>query len=134
WLAALALTGLAAAAGLWVGVGPERLGGSLRSGTGAAVRASPAIAVLPLRNESGDAARAYFADGLTQDVIAALGRFSGLTLISWNAVLPYRSTSLGAGGIARRLAVRYQVEGGVQRTADRVRVTAHLVGSDGHRE
>jgi TolB-like protein/DNA-binding winged helix-turn-helix (wHTH) protein/Flp pilus assembly protein TadD len=131
WLAALALTGLAAAAGLWVGVGPERLGGSLRSGTGAAVRASPAIAVLPLRNESGDAARAYFADGLTQDVIDALGRFSGLTVMSWNAVLPYRSTSLGPGEIARRLAVRYQVEGGVQRTADRVRVTAQLVDTDG---
>jgi TolB-like protein len=129
--AALALAGVLAAAGLWVGRGLERLQGSVPSGERAGPGASPAIAVLPFRNESGDSAREYFADGLTQDLIDALGRFSGLTVMSWNTVTPYRSTSLGPGEIARQLAVRYQLEGGVRQTGDRVRVTAQLVDRDG---
>ncbi len=74
----------------------------------------PAIAVLPFLNESPDPGREYFADGLTQDIINALGRFSELTVMSWNAVLPYRSKSANPAEIARGLAVRYQVEGSVR--------------------
>jgi TolB-like protein/DNA-binding winged helix-turn-helix (wHTH) protein len=129
--AALVLTGLLAVAGLWVGRSSEWFQGSLRSGEGTEISANPAIAVLPFQNESGDPTREYFADGLTQDVIDALGRFSELTVMSWNAVMPYRSTSLSPGEIARKLAVRYQMEGGVRQTGDRVRVTAQLVDKDG---
>jgi len=91
----------------------------------------PAIAILPFRNQSGDAAREYFADGLTQDIINALGRFSELTVMSWNAVSPYRGKPASPGEIARGLAVRYQVEGGVRQAGGRVRVSAQLVDSDG---
>ena len=107
--------------------------GWLRSPAGGdrEVVANPAIAILPFRNESGDTTRGYFADGLTQDIIDALGRFSGLTVMSWNAVQPYRSTSLDPGEIARKLAVRYQVEGGVRQTGDRVQTIAQLVDRDG---
>ena len=95
------------------------------------VSGKPGIAVLPFLNESGDPARQYFADGLTQDLINALGRFSVLTVMSWNAVLPYGTTSVNPRDIARRLRVRYQVEGSVRQTGDRVRVTTQLVDGDG---
>jgi TolB-like protein/DNA-binding winged helix-turn-helix (wHTH) protein/cytochrome c-type biogenesis protein CcmH/NrfG len=91
----------------------------------------PAIAVLPFQNEKDDASREYFADGLTQDIINALGRFSELTVMSWNAVLPYRGKPSSPGEIGRNLGVRYQVEGNARQAGDRVRVFAQLVDTDG---
>ena len=95
------------------------------------VSGKPGIAVLPFLNESGDPARQYIADGLTQDIINALGRFSELTVMSWNAVLPYGTASVNPRDIARRLRVRYQVEGSIRQTGDRVRVTTQLVDGGG---
>ena len=95
------------------------------------IGAKPAIAILPFANQNNDSARDYFADGLTQDIINALGRFSELTVMSWNAVFPYKGKPASPGEIARNLAVRYQVEGSVRQTGDRVRVTAQLVDADG---
>jgi TolB-like protein/DNA-binding winged helix-turn-helix (wHTH) protein len=108
------------------------LGLTDRSATGSTeVGTKPAIAVLPIANQSGDRAREYFADGLTQDIIGALGRFPELTVMSWNAVLPYKSNPASPEEIARSLAVRYQVEGSVLQTGNRVRMTAQLVNSNG---
>jgi len=128
---------LVATAALWAGIAT---GWRFTSAPGRADRvatnspeigARPAIAVLPLVNQGNDSAREYFADGLTQDIINALGRFSELTVMSWNAVLPYKSRPASPGEIARGLGVRYQVEGSVLHTGDRVRVTAQLLNSDG---
>jgi adenylate cyclase len=91
----------------------------------------PAIAVLPFQNQSDDASREYLADGLTQDLINSLGRFSALTVMSWNAVATYKGTAAKPGEIARALAVRYQVEGSVRYAADHVRVSAQLVDDQG---
>jgi adenylate cyclase len=91
------------------------------------VGAKPAIAVLPMVNQSGDSDREYFSDGLTQDIISALGRFSELTVLSWNAVRPYKEKPASPEQIGRTLAVTYLVEGSVRRTEDRVRVAAQLV-------
>lgn len=102
------------------------------NGPGIAEPASrPALAVLPFEDQSDDPTRGYLTDGLTQDIIGAMGRFSGLTVISWNAVAPYRGKFAVPAQIAQDLGVRYQVEGTVQRTAERVRVAARLVGSTG---
>ena len=98
---------------------------------GAAPGAKPAIAILPFLNQSDDPARDYFADGLTQDVISAMGRFSELTVMSWNAVRPYKDKPATPGDIARGLSVRYEVEGSVRRTGDRLRVSAQLVDVGG---
>lgn len=128
---------LIAAGVLWEGVGAEWKFSSLpgltdRSGAGnTEVDAKPAIAILPIVDQSGDPAREYFADGLTQDIIGALGRFPQLTVMSWNAVFPYKSNPASPGEIAHSLAVRYQVEGSVLQSDDRVRVTAQLVNSHG---
>jgi adenylate cyclase len=98
---------------------------------GAEDRTKVAIAILPFLNQSDDPAREYFSDGVTQDIINALGRFSALTVMSWNAVLPYKGKPAGPGEIGRNLAVRYQVEGTVRHAGGRVRITAQLVNTDG---
>jgi TolB-like protein/DNA-binding winged helix-turn-helix (wHTH) protein/cytochrome c-type biogenesis protein CcmH/NrfG len=122
---------------LWAGVATERrflgaAGHAPRPATASPdIGAKPAVAILPFANQGGDATREYFADGLTQDIINALGRFPELTVMSWNAVLPYRSRPANPGDIARGLAVRYQVEGSVLEAGGRVRVTAQLVDGDG---
>jgi adenylate cyclase len=99
--------------------------------TAAGASARPAIAVLPFQNQNDDAAREYLADGLTQDLVNSLGRFSGLTVMSWNAVAGYKGALAKPGEIARVLGVRYQVEGSVRYTGDRVRVSAQLVDAQG---
>jgi adenylate cyclase len=91
----------------------------------------PAIAVLPFQNQSDDPSREYLADGVTQDLIHSLGRFSALTVMSWNAVATYKGTAARPGDIASALAVRYQVEGSVRYTAEQVRVSAQLVDMQG---
>jgi len=114
---------LLAAGGLWWGLGTLTripLSGS-----------KPSIAILPIVNQSDDPARDYFAEGLTQDIINALGRFPELTVMSWNAVAAFKSKPVNPQEIARNLMVRYQVEGGVLQTGDRVRVTAQLVDAEG---
>jgi TolB-like protein/DNA-binding winged helix-turn-helix (wHTH) protein/cytochrome c-type biogenesis protein CcmH/NrfG len=135
--ASFGLAVLVAVGVLWAGIATTWEFGHLpgRADRSAAnsleIDARPAIAVLPLVNQGNEAAREYFADGLTQDIINALGRFSELTVMSWNAVLPYKSRPASPAEIARGLGVRYQVEGSVLQTGDRVRVTAQLVSSDG---
>jgi TolB-like protein/DNA-binding winged helix-turn-helix (wHTH) protein len=127
---ALALVALLLAAWtIWTTQGTIR--SDNQSSKGAKFGTKPAIAILPFANQSDDPARDYFADGVTQDIINALGRFSALTVMSWNAVLPYKGMPSSPGEIGRKLAVRYQVEGNVRHAGDRVRVAAQLVDTDG---
>lgn len=89
------------------------------------------IAILPLRSEGGDATRDYFAEGVTQDIITAMGRFPELTVMSWNAVYPYKAAPAPPPRVASELNVDYQVEGSVLRTDERIRVNAQLVDAQG---
>jgi TolB-like protein/class 3 adenylate cyclase/cytochrome c-type biogenesis protein CcmH/NrfG len=84
------------------------------------------IAVLPFANLSGDPTRDYFSNGLTEDIINALGRFSGVMVISHSAVQPYKGKSASVGEISRDLGVRYIVQGSARQANDRLRVTAEL--------
>src|SRR5262249_10994743 len=127
--AALAIVALLAAGVLWVNRGTLRSGDQPTKS--AEVGTKVAIAVLPFVNQSNDPTREYFADGVTQDIINALGRFSALTVMSGNAVLPYKGKPASPAEIGNRLGVRYQVEGSVRHTGDSVRVVAQLVGTDG---
>ena len=86
----------------------------------------PGIAVLPFVNLSGDPAQEYFSDGLTEDVIAALGRFGSLTVMARNAVFPFKGRNAKPAEIGRELGVRYIVEGSVRRAGERVRVNVQL--------
>lgn len=91
----------------------------------------PAIAILPFQDQSEGPEREYLADGVTQDLINSLGRFSELTVMSWNAVATYKGAIAQPGEIARVLNVRYQVEGSVRLADGRLRVSAQLVGLQG---
>ena len=80
-----------------------------------ALNGKPTIAVLPFRNRGNEEAQAYFSDGITEDVITDLGRFSNLLVLSWNAVAPYRGTTVSLDQLSRDLNVRYVVGGTVHR-------------------
>ena len=92
------------------------------------------LAVLPLDNFSGDQRQQYFADGMTDELITALAQISGLRVISRTSVMGFRGTTRPLPEIARALGVDAIIEGSVQRSGDRVRVTAQLVrgSSDEH--
>jgi TolB-like protein/DNA-binding winged helix-turn-helix (wHTH) protein/cytochrome c-type biogenesis protein CcmH/NrfG len=127
--AAMALVIVLAIGALWTGSGLPLPGRQFS--TTPEITSKPAIAVLPFLNLDGDPAREYFVDGLTQDIINALGHFSELTVMSWNAVLPSKGKQASPVETARNLAVRYQVEGSVRQNGERVRVIAQLVDADG---
>jgi adenylate cyclase len=85
----------------------------------------PTIAVLPLLSLS-DAKDEYFADGLTEDVISALGRFSEFTVRARNAVFSYKGKSPRPEDVGRDLDVRYIVEGSVRPSPERIRISVRL--------
>ena len=87
----------------------------------------PSIAVLPFTNMSGDPEQEYFADGLTEDILTALTRFTQLTVIARNSTFVYKGRAVSIADIARDLGVRYVLEGSVRRSGERVRVTAQLI-------
>lgn len=84
------------------------------------------IAVLPFANQSGDAAREYFSDGVTEGIINALGRFSAMRVIAHNAVQAYKGRGSAPEEIGRELDVRYLVRGSVRQADGRLRVGVEL--------
>ena len=87
----------------------------------------PSIAVLPFANLSGDPAQDYLADGFTDNLIDALAQNPGLFVIARNATQVYRGTGAAPQAVAKDLGVRYVLEGSVQKSDDRIRVTAQLI-------
>ena len=90
----------------------------------------PAIAVLPLASLGGDGKEDYFADGLTEDIISALGRFSELVVRSRNAVFAYKGKTPRPEDVGRDLDVRYLVEGSIRRSPERIRIAVSLTAAD----
>jgi len=99
---------------------------SVPSGRVPMPQAKPSVAVLPLVNQSGDPTNDYFSDGVTGEIIDALGRFAALTVMDYNATRPYKDKVIPPADIGRELGVRYLVDGSVRRSADRVRVSVRL--------
>src|ERR1700730_10506662 len=101
---------------------------------GLAMRAGPSsekviLAVLPFDNLSGDPDQEFFSDGLTEEMIAQLGKLNPerLTVIARGSVAMYKHTSLAVNEIGRELHADYLVQGSVRRAPDRVRITVHLI-------
>ena len=84
---------------------------------------------MPLANLSGDPAQDYFADGLTEDIISALGRFPDITVISRSAAFAYKGKSARPEAIGRELNVAYVVDGSVRKSGDRARISVQLLDS-----
>ncbi len=87
----------------------------------------PSIAVLPFENMSGDIEGTYFADGVVDDIITALTRFSSLFVIARNSSFVYRGRAVDVKQVGRELGVRYVLEGSVRKAAGQLRVTAQLI-------
>jgi adenylate cyclase len=93
----------------------------------------PSIAVLPFDNMSGDPEQEYFSDGLTENIIAGLSGDGRLLVIARNSTFSYKGKSVKVHEVARELGVQNVVEGSVQKTEDRVRITVQLIdGNTGH--
>ncbi len=87
----------------------------------------PSVAVLPFENKSGDPDQAYFADGLTENIITGLTRFREIFVIGVKSILIVREQAADLREIGCTLGVAHIVEGSVRKVGDRVRVTVQLV-------
>ena len=87
----------------------------------------PSIAVLPFTNMSGDPGQEYFSDGITEDIITDLSRFSELFVIARNSSFQYKGKSPDIRQVGRELGVRYVLEGSIRRAGDRIRISAQLI-------
>jgi TolB-like protein/DNA-binding winged helix-turn-helix (wHTH) protein/thioredoxin-like negative regulator of GroEL len=85
------------------------------------------LAVLPLDNLSGDPTQEYFADGMTEALIGNLARIRALRVVSRTSVMRFKGARTAVPEIARALKVDALIEGSVQRTADRVRISVQLI-------
>jgi adenylate cyclase len=102
------------------------------NGQSAAEEAGPVsdrtrIAVLPFANISPDPNDEYFADGLTEELIASLSLVPGLKVIARTSVLGYRKTEKKVAAIGKELGVGTVVEGSVRRAANKIRVTVQVI-------
>jgi adenylate cyclase len=87
----------------------------------------PSIAVLPFVNFSGDAQQEYLSDGITEDIITELSRFSELVVIARNSTFQYKGRAVDVREIGQELGVRYVLEGSIRRDGDRLRINAQLI-------
>jgi len=109
--------------------------GGLRDMLFARGRVAPihSIAVLPLANLSGDPSQEYFADGMTDELITEIAKFTRLRVISHSSVQRYKGTQKPLAQIARELGVDAVVEGSVTRSGNRVRIATRLIDARSER-
>jgi serine/threonine protein kinase/tetratricopeptide (TPR) repeat protein len=87
----------------------------------------PSIAVLPFASLSADADNEFFSDGISEEIINALGQIDGLRVAARTSSFSFKGKTIEVSEIARRLDVRHLLEGSVRKAGTRVRVTAQLV-------
>jgi TolB-like protein len=85
------------------------------------------VAVLPFQDLSGVSEHDYFADGITEDVIAHLAKIRGLKVISRSSVMPFKDRQQSLKEIANRLGAATILDGSVRHAGDRVRIVAKLI-------
>ena len=116
---------------------PARTGPPVAAGrqqAGAAPGSPTSIAVLPFANLSVDPDNAYFADGLTEEIIADLSRLNGLRVISRTSSMVFKHTRKALRTVAQELGVRYLLQGSVRRAGQQLRISAQLIdaSTDNH--
>ena len=105
------------------------------TGTAAVPRPRAAsVAVLPFRNLSADPENEYFADGITEDVIAQLSKIRALNVISRSSVMQFKQRTGSMRDISAALGATALLDGSVRRAGDRVRIVAQLVDADSDRQ
>jgi serine/threonine-protein kinase len=93
----------------------------------------PSVAILPFLNLSADPENEYFADGVTEDVIAQLSKIRSLKVISRSSVMRFKTREPGLREIGGMLGVATVVDGSVRRFGDRVRIVAQLIDAEADR-
>jgi TolB-like protein/class 3 adenylate cyclase len=122
WVAGAALVLACLMGALALFLKPWEYGSQLSAGASG----PPVIAVLPLANLSGDPGQDYLGDGISQDMIAALGRFSNLAVLANNATFKFKGAAVDPDELRQKLGARYVVAGDVRRSAARIRVSVAL--------
>ena len=82
---------------------------------------------MPFVNLSGDPKQEFFSDGITEDIITALSKNPELFVIARNSTFSYKGKAVKIKQVSEELGVRYVLEGSVQKSGDRVRITAELI-------
>lgn len=130
-LAAFALWGVVATG--WLLIDPEASRGDANTAASEAVDDAPdsrSVAVLPFTTVATDEQSLAFVAGIHDDVLTQLSKIGALTVISRTSVMKYRDTQMSIPEIARELGVATVLEGGVQRSEDRIRVNAQLIEAE----
>ena len=97
------------------------------------LRASPSIAVLPFTNMSSDVEAEYFSDGITEEILNALAKLSGLRVMARTSSFAFKGRHLDVRTVGEQLGARYVLEGSVRRAGPRMRITAQLIdAAEGH--
>jgi TolB-like protein/Tfp pilus assembly protein PilF len=120
WLVSVAMAAVVVLAIGYFGL--ERVKGSKPAAQGGA-----SVAVLPLANESGDPGQQYFSDGISEDLITALGQFPGLKVIGRTSAFQFRDSKEDSRSIGAKLGVAHLLEGSVRKSGDTIRVSAELI-------
>ena len=123
-IAAVAGAGVVGAFYLRVQAPPEDMASGAHAD--APVLTGPSLAVMPFTNVSGDPQQEYFADGITEDLITDLSKFTGLFVIARNTMFVYKGRAVTAQEVADDLGVRYVLEGGIRREGKKVRINVRL--------
>jgi len=87
----------------------------------------PSIAVLPFTNMTGDASQEFLVDGLTENLITSLARVPQLFVIARNSTFVYKNKGVKVQQVAEELGIQYVLEGSVQRSGEKVRITAQFI-------
>jgi adenylate cyclase len=118
----------------WLGSGQQSPAQAPAEGEPLELPDKPSIAVLPFDNMSGDPEQEYFADGMTEDLITDLSKVSGLFVVARNSSFVFKGQPVDVREAARRLGVRYVLEGSVRKAGSRVRINVQLIDaiSGGH--
>jgi adenylate cyclase len=124
WLAAAGMAAVLIAAGLWLGFKRAKEPSLL----GSAPRLS--MVVLPFTNLSGDPAKDYLADVITEELTTAVSRIKGAFVIARSTAFTYKGKPIDVKQIGKDLGVRYAVEGSVQPSDSKVRVTAQFIDAE----
>ncbi len=128
--AAIALAVIVIGAGAWWAMRSTTPPQTAAAPPAASTDARPSIAVLPLVSLVEGGKEDYFGDGLTEDIISALGRFSELVVRSRNAVFVYKGKTPKPDEVGRDLDVRYIVEGSIRRSPERIRIAIRLTAAE----
>jgi TolB-like protein/Flp pilus assembly protein TadD len=130
-LAAMALWGILVTGWMFLGPGASRgesgAGGSAAGADAASAPDLRSVAVLPFATRSADEADEYFSEGMHDDVLTQLSKIDSLTVISRTSVMQYAGTTKSIPEIANELGVATILEGGIQRSGDRVRINVQLI-------